>query len=190
MTDKQILEILEEIRPNIQKLARVFHPKIKQPSILSIQDLVREGEFTVIHQIKLGRPNGKEGKISTYLIRSVITHFADLMHESYRQTPIKIQHKEIDDLLLRRRKISFGFDKLNTVMFIVENFNIREKEYITKMLFLPQDIQNKIIKNRKRTRKLVRESLNMTSEEERILRKSIKEKLERKNVYEEEEKIK
>lgn len=175
MTDNQILEILEQIRPNIKKLAWVFISKMKQPSIYTLEDLEQEGEKNVILHIRLGRLDETKGKPSTYLIRSVVTHFIDLMHQSYKFDPT--EDEETIRTVISRNSSSFMFDELNTLLWIEEILSTRELEYLATMLYPAERIREQFSKNRKIVRKLVRQSLNMTSKEERTVREEIRRKL-------------
>lgn len=178
MTDEQILEIIEEIRPNISKLAFIFIYKMKQPSPYSIQDLEQEGEHAVLEQIKRNRPDKIKGEPSTYLIRSVITRFIDLMHRSYKLEPINRSGVVVVDLPVTVNKtVNFQFEELNTLLRVIEILNTREKQYVSIMINPPEGIRNKFSRNRKVVRKLVRETLNMSQKEEREVRKEIKKKL-------------
>jgi len=173
MTDEQILEILEQVRPNIKKLAWTFIAKMRQPSIYTVEDLEHEGEKNVVLHIRAGRIDTAKGKPSTYLIGSILTHFIDLMKKSYKIDPVfsPYEKREVSKTLMRRNVINFPFDELDILSHITELFTSREKEYLAAILF-PSGF-----KSRKTVRKTVRELLNMSPSEERLIRKEIKKKL-------------
>jgi len=179
MANEQTLEVLEKIRPNIQKLAFTFIHKMKKPSPYSIQDLLQEGEETVLQQLTRDRPDDLKGKETTYLIRSVITRFIDLMHKSYKSdTPLYFNSQKSNSnisfkVVFEKVKI----EELNVLVQVMEMMSTREKEYITIMINPPEYIQEKFTKDRRGVRKHIRNALNMSQKEERTVRKEIERKL-------------
>jgi len=176
MTDRGIQKVIEEIRPNIKKLAYMFLPKMKQPSTYTLQDLESEAQWVIIHHIrKKGRIDETKGKISTYLIRSVIYHFGDLVKKSYREDPIL--GSEISESLHSRNVVRDTIRELDLLIHLKKNLRGREMEYIQLLLSPPEQMRDEMDANRKSIRKVVREHMSMLPEEERIVRDSIKTKL-------------
>jgi len=173
MTNEQTLEILEKIRPNISKLAFVFIHKMSKPSPYSIQDLKQEGEKVAIQQLIENRIDKQKGKVTTYLIRSVITRFIDLMHLSYKLNSRRNNSSISFKMVFKEVKI----EELSILFQVMDIMNFREKEYITIMVNPPKHIQEKISKDRRGTRKHIRKALNMSQKEEREVRKEIEKKL-------------
>lgn len=174
MTEKQVLETIEGIRPNIKRLAHVFIPKMRQPPIHKLEDLEQEGELVVLRQIAMNRhKEGRGASLQTYLIQSVRTRFIDLMHESYRKEPVDFNG------YFTEGSTDSKTNEANLLLEIIESFPWPEKRYMAAILFPPQRIRNQIARDKKVTRKLIREELNMTREEEHQLRENIKEKLTR-----------
>ena len=176
MTDSQIQEVIENIRPNIRRLAYIFLPKMKQPSFRDIKDLEREAEWVILFHIRRkDRIDNDKGKVSTYLIRGVVNHFSDLVRKSYKEDPILTT--EIRSSLLSKNMISGRERELDLVRYIEERFTRREKEYLQHFLSPSEEIKEEMRSNRKSIRKIVRKHLSMLPEEERIVRENIKIKL-------------
>jgi hypothetical protein len=172
--EQQILTTLNQIHPNIVKLAKVFITKMRQPSLYSVLDLIQEGERTALVNIKSGRYDPKKGaSLSTYIIRTVLTRFIDLMHQSYKYESMK------DNMLTRIENVS-GSDEAHIDLFdsISSVFSEREKVYVSTILFPSERSKHIFVTDRRKVRKSIREELNMSLGEERELRKQIKRKLE------------
>lgn len=176
MTEEKIQKVFEEIRPNIKKLTFVFIPKMKQPSIFSHQDLEREAEYiSLFHIRKKGRIDETKGKISTYLIRTIICHFSDLVKKSYKIDPIL--DTSIEQEFLSRNIKKSDIEKIDLSLYIQETLTPQEKKYVETFLNPPNEIQKGFVKNQKNTRKLVRQHMRLSPAEERRLRDSIRVKI-------------
>lgn len=171
MTEEKIQRELDKIHVNIIKLSIVFSRKMKQPSIYTVGDLISEGKHVALQNLRENRPDESKGTISTYLIRAVITHFIDLMHKSYKNNPM-YNIKEEQSI-----QVTGTLNTLISTLQIIELLSTREKEYLTTILFPPNNIKFRISKNRKATRKLIREVLDMPQKEEKEVRKGIETKL-------------
>jgi len=172
MSEEQVLNIIKKIQPNIDKLAYVFFRKMRQPSDFTISDLQQEGRNAAIQQIMLGRPDPEKGIIQTYLIRCVITRFISLMRKSYKVNPVTNVSSRIE----RQKRHAFLSSSTDSDLIIdlLDSLKPREKEYISLLLSPPEDIRDRMAKDRRTTRKLVREVLNMSGAEERSIRTNIK----------------
>jgi hypothetical protein len=177
VTEEQIVSTLDKIRPNIQKLAFCFVVKMKQPSIHSIDDLVQEGEKAAITHIRAGRIDESKGTATTYLIGGVVRHFIELMKKSYKSDPIMSKDDEISQSLLSRGVVESLENCVDTFLHLSNILDGREKQYALMFLSPDNSTQKKIQSNRKRTRVVIREELQMTKDEEREIRRRIWKKL-------------
>ena len=178
MTDQQILETINSVRPNIKKLARVFIRKMRQPSIYSFQDLEQEAEKAILYHIRKGSYDVERGKQSTFLILSVLSTYITLMHKSYRLNPIEEKKKEVFNSLRTRYSEKFKLEELSIVSYVMEEFTEEERSYLVVMINPPEEVKIGMARNRKSVRRLVRENLNISLNEEKRIRESIKRKLE------------
>jgi hypothetical protein len=172
MTEQQVLDTIEEIRPNIKRLAYIFVPKMKQPSTHRPEDLEQEAIHCILQQIDLDRFKEEEGAtLQSYLIRSVLTRFIDLMKQSYKVEPVEPAR------CFTERTAGNNAGEIDLFLEIMESFTPAEKRYTAAMLFPSSEIQSEISKDRKVTRKLTRKELGITRKEEFQIRNSIQEKL-------------
>jgi len=179
MTEKELKAITDKIMPSIEKLAFIFVRKFKQPSSYSKEDLVSEAIYTIVGQVDSGRPDASKGAtVTTYLLTAIRGRFLHLIAKSYRS--------DYDPEMARKRNMgrlqrdltyfnkypdSFGSDVLLTLQ---EELSNREQEYVSLIIFPPEDILNKIDRDSKKVRGHVREFLRMGREEEKEIRKKIK----------------
>lgn len=179
MTDVELLDEIEKLTPSINKLSYLFVRKMKQPSVHSQEDLFSEAVYTIIGQVKSGRPNPEKGaSVSTYLITAIIGRFSHLVRKSYKldYNP-KLAHKKRTDRLHRDLSFVTQFPEslgLDILFILLDALSKREKEYLLMLISPPKDIVMKIEQDRRRARVYVREVMNMERVEEKLIRKKIK----------------
>jgi DNA-directed RNA polymerase specialized sigma24 family protein len=179
MTNEQLQAEIKALLPSVRKLAYLCEKKMKQPSLYSIDDLVSEAAYTIIGQIKDGRPQtGKGASIRTYLLNAIRCHYIDLVKKSYKMdyNPIRARTKPADRLqrdllIIHKYPDSAGSD---VVLTLLEVLSHREQEYVMMIIFPPKDIMHKIQRDSKKIRGHIRDSLQMDKEEEKSIRRKIK----------------
>jgi DNA-directed RNA polymerase specialized sigma subunit len=182
MTEKELTAITDKIMPSIKKLAYIFVKKFKQPSSYSVDDLISEAMYTIVGQMKSGRPDPSKGAaITTYLIRAIRGRFIHLVNKSYKL--------DFDPNVAKRRKLNRlhrdlksitkhpESDGSNVLLTLMKELSDREQEYVSMLIFPPQHIMTEVQKDTKKVRGQVRQNLNMDREEERSIRRKIKDLL-------------
>jgi len=174
MTETHIEKVLEDIRPNIVKLARVFLGKMRQPPPYRLQDLEQEGLGEALAQIRKDQYKEDRGtSLKTYLMRRVLFRFIDLMHKSYKIDQPDLEERRV----VTGARVSPKIEELSLLLEITESFNSTEMKYMNLMLSPPESIQKSFSKSKKLIRKTIREEIGISDQEERLIRESIRIKL-------------
>ena len=167
---------IETFNELIKNYARVALKKIRKPAAFNLDDLVQEGAIVFLYTKKEYVYRGASFK--TILTKRLRGHYASLVKRSYRNKEINNipfwdssqANNFLKDTFLTNKKHGIDTFEIVQMLFIIDDFNENELDYICAVLSFTH------IPRRSR-RKTARETLGISYERESKLRASIKDKI-------------